>query len=288
MLAGTHIALAVALGTATGASTTTLSLLAFGSLLPDIDHPQSTIGRTCAMVSGPLYRRFGHRRHVHGFPVWGALTVLGFLWWPFWWIGLGALSHCFVDCLNTSGVPLLLPFSEKVCVLFARTWRFPCGSRTELGFMAVLAICAYGFAYVGSVGGVRAIAGAVTQSPKMAYQQYEAVGLAICHFEGRLRFRTGLVEKGRWLVVGKEETHGIAVWDEGRQRMIHVPDEADFLRARLVVGKETWQAATVRGVMRTRHAAFFFDGKKWRRALPGGVVFGSVIGREIAVAGVGE
>lgn len=288
MIAGTHIAFACAIGACVSDSTAAMSLIVFGSLLPDLDHPLSTVGRIARFISVPLHRRFGHRRHIHGFPLWGAVTMAGFAWWPLWWIGLGALSHAFIDCLNTSGVPALLPFSQKVCVLFTRKWRFACGSRTELGLMAVLVLFAYGALHVGNVGGIRALAGRLTGSPKMAYQQYREMGLAICHFEGTLRFRAGAIERGRWLVVGEEEKHGIAIWDEERERIIRIPIEAEFLRMTLVKGRERWQTVAVGGFARSRREAFFFDGVKWRRADPGGVVFGTVIGRRLAVEGVGR
>ncbi|NBV83479.1 hypothetical protein EBR57_05085 [bacterium] len=37
----------------------------FGSILPDIDHPTSTIGRLVPWISKPIERRFGHRSITH-------------------------------------------------------------------------------------------------------------------------------------------------------------------------------------------------------------------------------
>lgn len=37
----------------------------FGSILPDIDHPTSTIGRLVPWISKPIERRFGHRAITH-------------------------------------------------------------------------------------------------------------------------------------------------------------------------------------------------------------------------------
>lgn len=36
-----------------------------GSIMPDIDHPASTIGRTFPWISKPIERRFGHRAITH-------------------------------------------------------------------------------------------------------------------------------------------------------------------------------------------------------------------------------
>ncbi|WP_427925738.1 metal-dependent hydrolase [Shewanella algae] len=37
----------------------------FGSLLPDLDHPSSTIGKRVLFVSVPLAGLFGHRQFTH-------------------------------------------------------------------------------------------------------------------------------------------------------------------------------------------------------------------------------
>ena len=144
MIAPTHIAFAAACGTLGGASGHSIVLLCAGSLLPDADIPTSFVGRIFPFISIPLSKRFGHRRAVHSFVLWSLVATLGYyLWDPLYWLGLGALSHVVVDLLNVSGVRLLLPFSEKVCVLFSRQFRFPVASRTELGWLVAFVLLAW-------------------------------------------------------------------------------------------------------------------------------------------------
>jgi len=76
----------------------------------------------------PINKRFGHRREVHSIFPWLAIFLLGIIWHPLVYIGIGAVSHIFIDCLTVSGVPMLLPLSHKVFVIFSRKWRVKTGS----------------------------------------------------------------------------------------------------------------------------------------------------------------
>ena len=283
MTAPTHIAFALACGKLGDASSLALALLAFGSLLPDIDHPQSTLGRLFLFVSVPLNQHFGHRRTVHGFAVWGGVALLGMVWSPALWLGLGALSHITIDLLNIAGVQALMPFSEKVCVLFKKKWRFSVGSKEELVFLVIFGAFVWVGYYMGSVGGLRALIGIITGAPRIAQQQYIESGTQVGYFDGTLRFRDGRLEQGRWLVVGKEAGDGFAVWDERKKELIHVPAHAEFLRAYLLPTEQRWQTLSITGWARTKQEAFFYDGKLWRYAPPGAIIFGWVIGRELEV-----
>lgn len=107
-----------------------------GALIPDIDHPNSVISRQVPVISG-LYRviaaldkgickflrreyRMGHRGITH------SLVPIGLLLGLLLYFGRGAqifelllgllvgcISHVVFDMLNPSGVPILLPFSDK-------------------------------------------------------------------------------------------------------------------------------------------------------------------------------
>ena len=284
MIAPTHIAFAVACGTVGGASPLALKLLALGSLLPDLDHPQSSIGRIFFFFSIPLNRAFGHRRTIHGFALWGVVALTGyFSWQPILWLGLGALSHVFIDCLNVAGVHSLLPFSERVCVLFSRNWRFAVGSRNELVFLVVVGLFAWAGAYIGSIGGFRALIGVLTNSPRIAYTRYLGMGQQVCFFEGVLRHRDGRLEEGSWLVIGQEGMEGLAVLDKSRGKIIHTPEQAEFLRARLKTTDQSWQTMALTGWAKTNQEAFFYDGKGWHYARPGAIVYGWILGRELDV-----
>ncbi|MGB9097218.1 metal-dependent hydrolase [Erwinia sp.] len=87
-------------------------------LLPDIDHPKSTLGQRFKWISQPIARVFGHRGFTHSL-----LAVLGgvalfHLQVPKDWVipadvfqglVLGYLSHIAADMLTPAGVPLLWP-----------------------------------------------------------------------------------------------------------------------------------------------------------------------------------
>lgn len=98
----------------------------FGSLLPDIDHPKSYIGRRLRITSFIVSKTFGHRGIVHTpVVVFAFTTFLYFLTMQLngmmqdislsLIVGLGAgmLSHLLLDMMNKRGIPLLYPFTSK-------------------------------------------------------------------------------------------------------------------------------------------------------------------------------
>lgn len=279
MTAPTHIAFAMCCGFIGGAPETSLGLLAAGALLPDLDHPQSAMGRIFFFLSMPLNKFLGHRRSWHGFPLWGLVTALGLVWGPFWFLGAGALSHVFLDCLNVSGVQALEPFSERICVLFDRKFRITTGSQAELALLVLFGTFAWAGHYVGTIGGLRSLIGAVTGSPKMAFEQYRRKGTEICYLDGKLRWKNGKIEKGKWQIVGLEGFRGIAIWNG--KKILHLPFDAEFLSCRLSCTGQHFEAATINGWAKTKTPAYFFDGKAWRYSQPGGVIFGQVIAKKI-------
>lgn len=98
----------------------------FGSLLPDLDHPGSTLGKKVPFISSPLSHLFGHRGFIHS-PL--LCLIIGVLLLSFYptipatyksiylgvtlGITVGYASHLFLDALTVSGVPLLSPISRK-------------------------------------------------------------------------------------------------------------------------------------------------------------------------------
>lgn len=77
-----------------------------GSLLPDIDHPNSKIGRV-------IYLPFKHRTWTHAIWVPVALLITGiFFRWVFW-LGLGYFFHLFWDSFSASGVDWFYPKRNK-------------------------------------------------------------------------------------------------------------------------------------------------------------------------------
>lgn len=93
-----------------------------GSLLPDLDHPGSILGRLFRIISLPLSKLCGHRGFTHSLLAFCGLAIL----WetqitPRWDISadifhallLGYLSHLIADILTPSGVPLLWPLKAR-------------------------------------------------------------------------------------------------------------------------------------------------------------------------------
>lgn len=130
MLAPGHIALGLtcyfAASKAVGLQPTQelYAIAALGSLLPDIDHPKSQVGRMLPHISRPIAAIFGHRGFTHSLLavalVLGALVTATFH--PNYATSLtpamiaalclGYLSHLFGDFLTVRGIPLLWPYRE--------------------------------------------------------------------------------------------------------------------------------------------------------------------------------
>ena len=115
MQAKTHITTTLALGLPLMSLTNELTLinvgvLAVGSLLPDIDHPSSYLGKRHKMVSGVTNKAFGHRGITHsllGFILIG--IIVKFIQKQYltdriedivFWLMLGYLLHMLEDSLS--------------------------------------------------------------------------------------------------------------------------------------------------------------------------------------------
>jgi len=103
-----------------------------GSLLPDIDHPNSAFGRELPVVSESVSFFVGHRGALHSFvaalcfgiAVWVVFQRFEFSFLLALAFTLGYLSHLFLDMLTPSGVPLFWPLSKKFSVPFVHTGSF--------------------------------------------------------------------------------------------------------------------------------------------------------------------
>lgn len=94
-----------------------------GSLLPDIDHPESALGRQLPIVSDGTSLVMGHRGGMHSLLMTclvGAIAMFGACFvYPSAScllaasLTLGYLSHLVLDALTPSGIPFLWPISER-------------------------------------------------------------------------------------------------------------------------------------------------------------------------------
>ena len=171
MLGKTHITLGLGLGalsatTFSAITQTTFSALdlsifygavTLGALLPDIDEPNSTIGRKTIGISNAIKTLCGHRGLTHSIAFIALVSLLSLLACALggdilreipliasyvevanlqgdnieifaFGLVLGCIFHLIGDMLTISGVPLLLPFSTKPYHIFPPFLRFKTGS----------------------------------------------------------------------------------------------------------------------------------------------------------------
>jgi inner membrane protein len=108
-----------------------------GSLLPDLDHPQSWAGRKFKIISVPLSAVVGHRGVTHSL-----LAVIACFAAVVWFgmsnvatpIAIGYLSHLLADGLTPSGVPLLWPNRRRFAIPVCKT-----GTAAEMVVVAAIA-----------------------------------------------------------------------------------------------------------------------------------------------------
>lgn len=283
MTGATHIAIAVSCGIMVGFPRTGILLMAGGSLLPDLDHPRSTIGRILFPISLPLSEWLGHRGPFHSFWLWGLVVAAGLIWQSFFFIGLGGLLHVFADCATVSGVRAMSPWSNKLFVFFKRSWRMKTGSGAELSVLLIFGALAWAGSQVDSMGGLSAMLGHLTGSPKIMLEEYRLKGLQKSFVEGKLRWNNGKIEQGRWLIIGSEG-NGLALQREQGGKIIRVPDQGYFIRARLKPTEERWEAVKLKGFGVTERPCYFMDNGKWYAARAGDTVWGQLIGNNITIS----
>lgn len=91
--------------------------IALGSILPDIDIPQSKIGKILFPISIVLSKLVKHRTLTHSIVV---ITILFFIAILIWGMNtiivglmLGSIFHIIGDLMTPSGVALIYPISNK-------------------------------------------------------------------------------------------------------------------------------------------------------------------------------
>ena len=143
----------------------------FGSLLPDIDNAQSTLGRKLGPISKEIQHLAGHRTLFHsilglvigsllaigleqvvtyllvqhGLAVSAALVGASHL--VFFGVLFGSIMHIAADALTLGGVPLLWPNRKRYGFPPNPRWRFRTGSLPEFiivwTFMIVVAVAVW-------------------------------------------------------------------------------------------------------------------------------------------------
>lgn len=116
-----------------------LGLAVAGSLLPDVDHPKSWVGRRTRPVSTAIASVLGHRGVTHSAVAVLCLSVLllhaGYQRAGVSALAVGYLSHLAADMLTPRGLMLAWPLR--------RTWAFPlCRSGSPMEPAIVLMLTA--------------------------------------------------------------------------------------------------------------------------------------------------
>jgi inner membrane protein len=162
---GTHLAFGAACYTAATwaageAPTVPGALLALaGSLLPDIDHPHSFVGRRLPFISVPLSRAIGHRGFTHSClaAVLFVVTILALARGGMNGVsalGIGYLSHLLGDWLTPSGIPFMWP-SRRKYVSPATFFTGGPAEKTFAGVLVVLLLWAYGVLPLNQLAGFK-------------------------------------------------------------------------------------------------------------------------------------
>lgn len=91
-----------------------LIICSLSALVPDIDEPKSKLGNKLKIISYPIKIIFGHRTITHSLIGLILISVVGYLFIPFYqFIILGYLSHLIADLLSDYGIPIFYPISKE-------------------------------------------------------------------------------------------------------------------------------------------------------------------------------
>lgn len=258
MTATTHYAFSYLLCAAAGIEPATAAAASLFSLLPDIDHPESTIGRIFAPLAKYIQRKYGHRTVTHSIFAIFAISILllpllllspppgglgGSSVSGQWKSGilsafysaalLAFSSHIFIDLFNKSGVRIFSPFSQKEYISFRTpSLRILVSSWQE--YILLFVIVFFAFTVTGEGFSIHK---AVRSVGKMIYKNYDN---AVKDYQ----------ENSAYLCMAH-----IDYFDNIERRKVVVdlpvlnmyPESGVFLRnnERLVIGKENINEITV-------------------------------------------
>ena len=127
-----------------------------GSLMPDIDHPHSKMGKRAKVASKVVSKTCGHRGWTH--TLLAFLIIVGglifliyklpfyqalFGYWAFGF-SLGYLTHLLLDALTVQGIPFFKPFTSKnIHLTRCKSDSIPLNNVTQFAFMVVAGFMIY-------------------------------------------------------------------------------------------------------------------------------------------------
>jgi inner membrane protein len=91
-------------------------LLVLFSIIPDIDNPNTLLGKFFPWLSEYLYKKFGHRGLFHSI-YWSLLLgLLSFVETNFLFCFIGYTTHIVLDLFTPSGVQLFYPNKSRFVI----------------------------------------------------------------------------------------------------------------------------------------------------------------------------
>ena len=164
----THVTLTLAVGLPLMAASGEVSFLngcalGIGSLLPDIDHPSSFLGKRNKIASGITNKTLGHRGGTHS--LLGAVivfvlgTVIQFHYLSAsgqnvtFWLLIGYLMHLIEDSFSKEGIHWLWPYKKKrkrPKLIYYTTGGI--GEHLVLGFTLCLLLIEFRLLWLGTLG----------------------------------------------------------------------------------------------------------------------------------------
>lgn len=130
-----------------------LAVCVFASILPDLDHTKSIIGKAIYPIARFIDRKYGHRTITHSLTFFlPAVLIFGFLELNFinpyfersglsftMVFGFSMFSHFILDMLTIKGIPLFYPFMRNPCVIPANpTMRIKSGNLKQESIVMML------------------------------------------------------------------------------------------------------------------------------------------------------
>ncbi len=219
------------------------------SLLPDIDHPRSALGRLCPALSARLERTVGHRTATHSLVASAGLAaVLAPLLtaWPTGYASavVGFVSHLLLDCATLTGVPLLYPRPRPWVFPRHPGLRFETGSHAETALAVALAGATLALLPVSQLGGVYRSARYLLATHSAAYGEYrEASAQTVLVFSGRWRHSRQPVSGRAWLLEATREEF-LITW---QGELLSCGEQGDIASQRLRV-ESTGQPVALRRI----------------------------------------
>jgi membrane-bound metal-dependent hydrolase YbcI (DUF457 family) len=191
--AATHYAFSCLILSAAGAPPAVTLTASAASLLPDIDHPESLIGRFFPFIAKPILRKYGHRTVTHSV---FAILAVAILMIPLLFLDAPSLfqkegaggsssfragtilyfsllaafsSHIFIDLFNKAGVKLLAPFTRKEYISF-HTSSLRIGVSTWQEYLLLIILI---FSTIMVSGETFSINKAVRSTARLLYKHYD-------------------------------------------------------------------------------------------------------------------